>query len=80
MTLHKITVRPVVTYASKTWILTVTGETAIGHLRDGSGGVSLGQCRIKDSRKEERILNYINYMSYCVKINRVKWAEYVTNG
>jgi hypothetical protein len=69
MTLYKVLVRPVATYASETWTLTNADERALGPFERKILRSVSGAERIKGSREGDIILNYIHYMMSQIWLN-----------
>jgi hypothetical protein len=62
VTLYKVLVRPVVTYASETWTLTKTDKRVLGLFERKILRSIFGVVRIKGNGEGHMSLNYINYM------------------
>jgi hypothetical protein len=82
MTLYKVLLRPIATYASETWTLTLADERALdlfeGNILRGIFGA------VQDKGQWRRRYNFEIYKLYdepelvkYININRLKWAEHV---
>jgi hypothetical protein len=82
MTLYKVLLRPIATYASETWTLTLADERALGLfegkiLRGIFGAVQdKGQWRRRYNFEIYKLYDEPDLVKY-ININRLKWAEHV---
>ena len=58
--MYKVLIRPVLTYASETWILSKTNERQPGLSREGYFGVSSEQSRRMGHGEKDTTMNYMN--------------------
>ena len=82
MLLYKVLIRPVVTYASETWVLTKEDENALSRferkiLRSIFGAINdRGQWRRRYNSELYELYKEPDLVKY-IKINRLRWAGHV---
>jgi hypothetical protein len=60
--MYKVLIRPVLTYASETWILSKTNEQRLGLFGEGCSDVFLEQNRRMGHCGKDTTMNYMNYL------------------
>ena len=82
MLLYKVFIRPVVTYASETWVLTKEDENALSRferkiLRSIFGAINdRGQWRKRYNSELYELCKEPDLVKY-IKINRLRWAGHL---